>query len=507
MTRRRFLEALGALPVLASPWGTIACGGGRAGAGLGDLEVERDVVVDDAMSSLEPVRVDRVLRPTSAAEVRRIVRAAGEAGRPLAIAGGRHATGGQQFLTGGWLLDTRGLDRVRDFDSDRGLVTVDAGIQWPRLFEFLATTWERGEGWGIVQKQTGADRLTLGGALAANIHGRVLTEPPIVRDIEAFSLVDAEGRLYRVDRESDPGLFRLAVGGYGLFGVVTDVTLRLARRMKVRRHVGRALVEDAARLLHERATEGHLYGDFQFSVDPESYPGYLREGVLTTYEQVPLDTPIPGGRLRLSPEEWTRLLELAHLDPGAATERYVEHYLATDGQVYWNDTHQLGFYREEVHDGLAGEGPGGGSAGSEMLIELFVPPSGLGGFMTAARAILRTSGTPVVYGTVRLIAEDDETFLPWAKRRYACVSFDLHVPPTDAARELAAATNRELIDEALERDGSFYLTYHRWASRDQVERAYPRFGEFLERKRLRDPHERFQSEWYRHWRDRFARSG
>ena len=35
---------------------------------------------------------------------------------------------------------------------------------------------------GIVQKQTGADRLTIGGALAANIHGRGLRLQPFVAD-------------------------------------------------------------------------------------------------------------------------------------------------------------------------------------------------------------------------------------------------------------------------------------------------------------------------------------
>ena len=44
------------------------------------------------------------------------------------------------------------------------------------------------------------------------------------------------------------------------------------------------------------------------------------------------------------------------------------------------------------------------------------------------------------------------------------------------------------------------LTYHRAATRKQVESAYPRFEQFLEKKKQYDPDERFQSEWYRHYR-------
>ena len=44
----------------------------------------------------------------------------------------------------------------------------------------------------IIQKQTGADEMTLGGALSSNIHGRVLGRRPIVADIEEFYLTNAQ---------------------------------------------------------------------------------------------------------------------------------------------------------------------------------------------------------------------------------------------------------------------------------------------------------------------------
>jgi FAD/FMN-containing dehydrogenase len=59
---------------------------------------------------------------------------------------------------------------------------------------------------------------------------------------------------------------------------------------------------------------------------------------------------------------------------------------------------------------------------------------------------------------------------------------------------------RRLIDLAIERRGSYYLTYHRWATRKQVETCYPQLRRFLEIKREYDPAERFQSDWYRHYR-------
>jgi hypothetical protein len=66
---------------------------------------------------------------------------------------------------------------------------------------------------------------------------------------------------------------------------------------------------------------------------------------------------------------------------------------------------------------------------------------------------------------------------------------------------------RRIIDRALERGGSFYLTYHRWASAEQLLAGHPRFLDFLEAKRTCDPGAVFQSDWYRHWTGLFATRG
>jgi FAD/FMN-containing dehydrogenase len=113
----------------------------------------------------------------------------------------------------------------------------------------------------------------------------------------------------------------------------------------------------------------------------------------------------------------------------------------------------------------------------------------------------------VIYGTVRLIEKDDETFLAWARERYVCVIFNLHVDHTSFSIERAADAFRALIDLGIQHGGSYYLTYHRWARRDQVERCYPQLPEFLSLKRQFDPDEVFQSNWYRHYRDMFAGNG
>ncbi len=152
----------------------------RNHASLTASRFSRAVWVNDTHSGLNRTAISRVLEPRTVEDVARAVRRSRSEGQPLAIAGGRHAMGGQQFLSGGTLLDMRRLNGVRGFDEERGLLEVEAGTLWPDVIRaYLTRPGGMQSRWGIRQKQTGADRLTIGGAVAANIHGRGLTAPPL----------------------------------------------------------------------------------------------------------------------------------------------------------------------------------------------------------------------------------------------------------------------------------------------------------------------------------------
>ncbi len=83
-----------------------------------------------------------------------------------------------------------------------------------------------------------------------------------------------------------------------------------------------------------------------------------------------------------------------------------------------------------------------------------------------------------------------------------CNILTLHSPIGLAS---AAHVFRGLIDLAIARGGSYYLTYHRFATREQVVACYPEFRKFLELKRKSDPTGLFQSDWYRHYEALFAK--
>lgn len=458
------------------------------------------VFVNDIHSALNPTRVTRVLEPVGIGAIRAVVQEARAAGAQIAVCGGRHAMGGQQFGTGAWLIDLRRHCSIHSLDHERGWITADAGIQWPDLVAGCAA--QRGAiAWGIRQKQTGADRLTLGGALAANVHGRGLRMPPIIADVEALTLVDPDGEVIRCCRGENAELFSLVIGGYGLFGIVADVTLRLMPRVKVERRVEVITLEELIRVPEERDTQEWMFGDFQYSIDERS-PDFLRRGVFAVYHRATDDRPVPAQQRELGDEDWTRLLHLAHTDRARAFDEYARYYLSTDRQLYWSDSLQLSAYPDHYHETLD-RSFGASSRRTEMITEIYVPRPALSPFMGKAGELLRGGGTQVIYGTVRLIERDEESFLAWAREPWACVIFNLCVEHSPAGIAAAQAAFRSLIDLAITFGGSYYLTYHRWATRAQVEACHPRFREFLDLKKKHDPDDRFTSDWFRHYRELF----
>jgi len=193
-------------------------------------------------------------RPRDPADLAEAVAAAD--GRGLIARGLGRAYGDAAQNAGGLVVDTTAMTAVRAFDGERGLLTAGAGLSLGDLARFALPN-----GW-FSPVMPGTSHVTLGGALAADVHGRNHhADGAFSAHVEAFELVTPGGGRRTVTRGEDGDLFRATAGGMGLTGIVAELTVRLARvesdRMLVDTERARDLDDVMDRMEREDANYRH----------------------------------------------------------------------------------------------------------------------------------------------------------------------------------------------------------------------------------------------------------
>jgi FAD/FMN-containing dehydrogenase len=142
--------------------------------------------------------------------------------RPLLAYGNGRSYGDSCLNDGGTLIDARGLDGILAFDRETGLVTCGAGLMLDRLLEVAVPA-----GW-FPPVTPGTAFVTVGGALANDVHGKNHHSAGTFGcHVRAFELVRSDGQHLICAPDLNGELFAATIGGFGLTGLVTQVTLQL----------------------------------------------------------------------------------------------------------------------------------------------------------------------------------------------------------------------------------------------------------------------------------------
>jgi FAD/FMN-containing dehydrogenase len=455
--------------------------------------------VNDA-SCLNVTPVYGVARPADVSEVRRALRFARTHGLTVVTSGTRHAMGGQNAAAGALVLDMRDMATVR-IDPTRQTATVAAGAIWRDVLEAAHSH-------GLaVAAMPSIDTLSVGGTVSVNAHGADFRVGSLASTVRSLTLVTADGSVHHLSRTQQPGLFSAVVGGYGLFGVIVDVQIDLVPNQMYELRQTNLATGDLPSYLHQ-----HVFTDptarlayAHLSTSPGSL---LDQAIVYTHHDVPSYTsPMPPlrseqdsrfGRLILNlarhggmaqRAKWVLQRDLLpHVrqchEPRNEALRAAESCLVSRNQAMRND---LGLLRNNM------------TRYTDVLQEYFLPPEQLPAFLAAARTSLRRHDAQLLNASVRVV-HDSDVLLDYARgNRLSVVLYLSQQISADADADMSAL-NRELLDAALERGGTFYLPYQQHYTNEQVAQAYPMIEEFFAVKKRYDPEGRFRNSIY----DRFA---
>lgn len=394
--------------------------------------------------------------------------------------------GGQSLVPGGVVVDMRPLRHV-DLDESGETVCAGAGALW---HEVLACLNPRGRSVAVMQSNAS---FTVGGSLSVNCHGWQHGAPPIASTVHSFRLLLASGDVVTCSRTQHPELFALALGGYGLFGVILDATLRTVpnERYHLRRlTIPSASYADAFRQHAERdQTVGMSYG--RLSVHRGLF---LEEAMLNVLRRVPGDTEAGISTPLEFPEVPALTRAVFRGQTGSAYGKWLRWQLERrlpdsflSGEVWRN---QLLSEPVSVLENRS-------AATTDVLHEYFVPRSEFAAFLARLRQLVPAHQSDLLNVTVRDVRRDDDTFLRYASEdMFALVMLFVQARTAEGEAAMRAMT-RGMIEAALDLGGRYYLPYRLHATPEHFRRAYPRADEFFARKRHYDPQLVFQNGLYR----------
>ena len=460
-----------------------------------DLFQVQDPLLASDVARLAPARIARLEHVREVEQLRAVLRDARQRGLKVSVAGSRHSQGGHTYTAGGVRLDMRTFHRILAIDSaappSAPTVTVESGATWDEVQRAIAP-----HGLAVKVMQS-SNIFTVGGTLSANAHGRDLDVTQVVEVVQRFHLLLADGRILLVSRDSNPELFSLVIGGYGLYGVILDVTLRVARDELYEQQATAMDYAAFPTYFTERIKRdtGIVLMLARPSIDPDP-ASFLREIVVVTWRRAGAGQT---GSLQLTEEahvwrdrfflglsrrfDWAKALRWnlqKKIELGAGEQRVVSRNNAMRPPLA--PLELLAYHSR--HD-------------TDIIQEYYIPVESFVPFMDRFREILLAGKMNVLSSTVRYVSPNATPTLAYAPRRPAFAIIQMsNVGLSEDAQARARAVTQQLVDAALQFGGTYYLTYQPYPTADQLHRAYPNARRAFERKRFYDPEELFSSQFY-----------
>jgi decaprenylphospho-beta-D-ribofuranose 2-oxidase len=235
----------------------------------------------------------RLTEPRTVAAAADVVRGAGVRG--VAVRGLGRSYGDAAQRAGGDVLRTTRLDRIIALDATTGVVTAEAGVSLDALMRHTVPL-----GW-FPAVTPGTRMVTLGGALAADVHGKNHhVDGSYARHVDAFRLMGPDGVVRDVERAepADVETFRATIGGMGLTGLVTELTMRLLPLATSRLQVDTERARDLDDVLDRLERDDHRYRYSVAWIDAVASGSRLGRGVITRGDHAPVAALPPSERDR-----------------------------------------------------------------------------------------------------------------------------------------------------------------------------------------------------------------
>ncbi|HEX5085683.1 MAG TPA: FAD-binding protein [Blastocatellia bacterium] len=358
------------------------------------------------------------------------------------------------------LLSTKNLNKVVSLDPAKKTVTVEGGIRYGTLGEYL-----HGKGYAL-HNLASLPHISVAGSIATATHGSGVKNGNLATAVSGIEFVTAAGDVVTLSKEKDGDQFLGAVVGLGGLGVVTKVTLDIQPTYQVRQHV------------YENLPFGELEKNFEAIMSSGYSVSLFTDWQKNNVSEVWVKSVVSEGKQPPArPELYGATLAKKNLHP------IVE--LAAE-----NCTEQMGVpgpWHERLPHFRMNFTP---SSGKELQSEFFVPFSNAFAALKAINSLGDKWIQDLFISEIRTIAADDL----WMSTCYKRPSVTIHFTwkqNTDSVMKLIPIVEEQLAPFGARPHWGKLFTI----APAQLRSRYERYGDFLQLLRQYDPKGKFRNEF------------
>jgi len=172
--------------------------------------------INDA-SCLDKTSVYGIIQVRTISDIQNAIYYAKDHNLKIAIAGVKHSMGGQAFAKNAVVLDMTKYNSIKLNEKDK-IITVQSGATWHNIQNYLHPKY-------AIKAMQSTDIFTVGGSISVNAHGMDHQAGSLGGTLRSITLIDSQGEIQKIDRLTNPHLFNLVIGGYGLFGVISEAEI------------------------------------------------------------------------------------------------------------------------------------------------------------------------------------------------------------------------------------------------------------------------------------------
>lgn len=433
-------------------------------------------IVND-ITRLNPIRVDSIITPTSTEE---IIDAVKSWNGPISIGGGRYSMGGQTAIEKALQIDMRKFNRVISFSKEKKEITVQTGMRWRKLQEYIDSF-----NLSVKIMQTYSN-FTLGGSLSVNVHGRYNGTGPLIYSVKQIKIVLADGTLVTASPTENSSIFYGAIGGYGGIGVITEATLSLTENCKVECSDKMMSIKDYKKYYFDNVRNDSSIIFHNGDIYPNRYKKVRAVSYIKTNKDVTV-------KYRLKPVKQNYHFNRFGFKviSGWPAGKWIREHIF-DPFIYMGKPLVEWRNYEASYDVKELE-PKSRKRSTYVLQEYFVPVDSFDVFYPKMATILRRNKVNVINVSIRHAYKDPGSMLAWAKSEVFAFVIYYKQGTKQKDNDKTKKWTRELIDAAISCNGSYYLPYQIFATPEQFTACYSNANLFFQLKKRLDPTNKFQN--------------